>query len=214
MYNTGSDLLGILVARAARQTFGEFLQERILEPLGMKDTGFWVPDSEIERLPKAYTPTQDGLNLEDEGKGGQFSRPPKFESGAGGMVSTVDDWLAFAQMLLNRGAVGTTRILARPTIETMTTDRLSAEQKGRSPWLPGHWENESWGWGVGVVTRRFGTGSAPGQYGWSGGFGTTWVNDPGEGLIAILMTQVSMTSPEGPAIFHDFRTLAYAAIDD
>lgn len=214
MYNVGSDLVGILVARASRQSFGEFLAERIFEPLGMRDTAFWVPESRVDRLPKAYTPTEEGLKLEDEGRGGQFSRPPKFESGAGGLVGTVDDWLAFAHMLMNGGTLGSTRILARPTVETMTSDRLTAEQKARSPWSAGYWENHGWGWGVGVVTHRFETSSTPGQYGWDGGFGSTWRSDPGEDLVAILMTQVGMTSPAGPPVFHDFLTLAYAALGD
>lgn len=217
MYNTGYDVLGILVGRAAGRSFGEFLRERIFEPLGMRDTGFSVPADRIARLPAAYTPdaTDDGLGTEDKaGAESEFSHAPALESGAGGLVGTVDDWLAFARMLLNRGALDGRRILARTTVEAMTTDHLTPDQKARSPWLEGYWQNHGWGWGMMVVTRRFDGASTPGQYGWDGGFGTTWRSDPGEEMIAILMTQVSMISPKGPPLFRDFLTLAYSAIDD
>lgn len=215
MYNTGSDLLGVLVARVSGRSFGEFLQDRLFGPLGMRDSGFRVPEDKVDRLPRAYTPEGKGLKLVDEGGGdAEFSRPAGFESGAGGLVGTVDDYHTFARMLLNGGAAGSTRVLARPTVEAMTTDQLTAEQKARSPWLPGWWESHGWGWGVGIVTRRYATASTPGQYGWDGGFGTSWRSDPGEEMIAILMTQVGMINPHGPSFFRDFYTSAYAAIDD
>ena len=214
MYNTGSDVLGVLLARAAGHSFGELLRDRIFEPLGMKDTGFWVPAEAAGRLPAAYTPTEEGLKVEDAAQDGEFSRRPGFESGAGGLVSTVDDFLRFAGMLLGGGALEGHRIMARPSVEAMTTDQLTPEQKLRSPWLPGYWDTHGWGWGVMVVNRRFDLASTPGQYGWDGGYGTTWRSDPREDMISILMTQVSMTSAMGPPILRDFLTLAYAAIDD
>ncbi|HET9782209.1 MAG TPA: serine hydrolase domain-containing protein [Candidatus Dormibacteraeota bacterium] len=214
LYNTGSEILAILVGRASGLSFGEFLKQRIFKPLEMKDTGFWVPKAKVRRLPTAYMPSSDGLKVEDDAQGGAYVSPPALESGGGGLVGTVDDFHAFARMLLRHGAVDSTRILARPTVEAMTTDQLSPAQKAASPWNATYWENHGWGWGVGVVTRRFEGSSTPGQYGWNGGYGTTWRSDPREDLIAILMTQVGMTGPEGPAIFRDFRTLAYAAIDD
>jgi len=199
------------VARATGQTFGAFLRERIFEPLGMRDTGFWVPEEKVVRLPAAYTPETSGaLKLEDEGAGGAFSHPPALESGAGGLVSTIDDFLVFARVLLNSGRP----VLARPAVETMITDHLTVDQKARSPWTPGYFATHGWGFGVAMVTRRYDIASTPGQYGWSGGFGTTWRNDPREDMITVLMTQVSMTSPQQPRVFGDFLTLAYAAIDD
>ncbi|HKC18908.1 MAG TPA: serine hydrolase domain-containing protein [Candidatus Dormibacteraeota bacterium] len=216
MYNTGSDILGLLISRAANQPFGVFLRERIFDRIGMRDTGFWVADEKADRLPPAYAPDMDsgGLKLEDDGPGGLFRHPPAFESGSGGLVATIDDFLLFAGMLLDRGASDGGRILARPTVEAMTADQLPAEVKARTPWTPGWFANHSWGFGVGVVTRRFDGTSTPGAYGWSGGYGTTWRSDPAEDMVAILMTQVSMISAEGPQIYHDFMTLAYAAIDD
>lgn len=233
MYNTGSDLLGILVSRAAKQSFGDFLRDRIFEPLGMSDSGFWVPADEIHRLPKAYVPDVEhgGLKLEDEAAGGVFSEPPAFESGAGGLVATVDDFHAFARMLLDGGGSTGGRLLARSTVEEMTSDQLSEEVKSRSPWQPGWMATHGWGFGVGVVTtgdrgidlllspfdpevRNDNFASTPGAYGWSGGYGTTWRNDPAKGLVAVLMTQVGMMPGEGLQMFRDFLNLAYAAIDD
>ena len=96
----------------------------------------------------------------------------------------------------------------------MTADQLTEEVKARSPWAPAGWfANHSWGFGVGVVTRRYDGTLAPGGYGWDGGFGTTWRSDPTEDMVVILMTQVAGMS-EVPRVLGDFVTLAYAAIDD
>jgi CubicO group peptidase (beta-lactamase class C family) len=102
MYNTGSDVLGVLIARASGQTLETCLRQRLFEPLGMKDTGFSVPATKLDRLATSYwTNAETGaLELYDEAEGGQWSRPPAFPSGAGGLVSTIDDYLAFGQMML------------------------------------------------------------------------------------------------------------------
>src|SRR5712692_3596933 len=122
MYHTGSDVLGVLIARASGQPFETFLHERIFDPLGMKDTAFSVPSSKLDRLATAYaTNFETGtLELYDPAEGGQWSRPPAFPSGGGGLVSTVDDYLAFSRMLLNEGRHSSGRILSRPSVETMT----------------------------------------------------------------------------------------------
>ena len=116
MYNTGSDVLGVLIARAAGQPLEMFLRDRLFAPLGMADTGFSVPVSTLDRLATSYwvAPETGALALYDEAVGGQWSRPPAFPSGAGGLVSTIDDYLTFGQMLLNQGKHGSTRILSRP----------------------------------------------------------------------------------------------------
>src|SRR5205823_1078407 len=134
MYNTGSDVLGVLIARASGQPLETFLRERLFEPLGMKDTGFSVPATTLDRLATSYwtNPSTGALELYDEAAGGQWSRSPAFPSGAGGLVSTIDDYLAFGQMMLNQGKHGSERVLSRPAVETMTTDQLTAEQKAVS----------------------------------------------------------------------------------
>ena len=212
MYNTSTDVLGILVARAAGRTFGEFLKERIFEPLGMRDTGFAVPAKSVARLPAAYMPADHGAwkVADAAGADSEFSRPPALESGAGGLVSTIDDWFMFVSMLLNLGSVGNTRILSQSTVETMTVDHLTAGQKARTPWTPGFFETHGWGFGVGVVTRQYDIASTPGKYGWEGGYGTSWYNDPREELITIAMTQLGM----GPhPVVSDVAALAYAALE-
>jgi CubicO group peptidase (beta-lactamase class C family) len=137
-----------------------------------------------------------------------------FESGAGGLVSTVDDLLAFAQMMLGCGTFGNQRILSRPTVETMTTDQIAPAQKAASIFFPEFWESRGWGFGVAVVTKRDDVFATPGRYGWDGGYGTSWYVDPTEELIGVLMTQRLMDSPVAPAVFRDFWTAAYQAIDD
>ena len=209
MYNIGSDLLGILIARAAGRTFGELLRERIFEPLGMKDTGFAVPAENVARLPTAYVPDGNGgMKIQDPaGIESVFSRPPALESGAGGLVSTIDDWLAFVSMLLDPKAAG---ILSVGSVETMTTDQLTADQKSKTPWLPGFFDTHGWGFGVGVVTKRYDIASTPGKYGWDGGYGTSWYNDPRENMITIAMTQLGMYPHP---IVNELQTLAYSAFE-
>jgi CubicO group peptidase (beta-lactamase class C family) len=216
MYHTGSDVLGVLIARASGQPFETFLRERIFEPLGMKDTGFCVPASKLDRLATAYwTNFKTGvLEFYDAAKDGHWSRPPAFPSGGGGLVSTIDDYLAFGRMMLNQGRYGGGRILSRPSVETMTTDHLTPAQKAVSGLVPGHFDGHGWGFGVAVVTRREDVAAPVGSYGWDGGLGTSWRSDPSEDMVTILLTQASWTSPVPPRVSRDFRTAAYQAIDD
>ena len=219
LYNTGSDVLGVLIARAAGQPLETFLRERIFAPLGMPDTGFSVPAARLDRLATSYWthPGTGQVAIYDEAAGGQWSRPPAFPSGAGGLVSTADDYLAFAQMLLSLGRLANTantRLLSRPSVELMTTDHLTPAQKAVSGLLPGSFDGLGWGFGVSVVTRRDNVAESVGTYGWSGGMGTLWSSDPREQLICILMTQRMWASPSPPAIVLDFLTSAYQAVDD
>ncbi len=216
MYNTGADVLGVLISRASGQPLETFLRERIFEPLGMKDTGFSVHAAKIDRLATSYwsNPETGALELYDEAKGGQWSRPPAFPSAAGGLVSTIDDYLAFGQMMLNKGRHGTTRILSRPSVETMTTDQLTPEQKAVSGLVPGYFDSHGWGFCMSVITRRVDVAGTIGRFGWDGGLGTSWCSDPKEDMVLILMTQRSWDSPSPPGVGLDFWTSAYQAIDD
>jgi CubicO group peptidase (beta-lactamase class C family) len=215
MYNTGSDVLGVLIARAAGQSLDAFMRERIFEPLGMRDTGFSVPAPSLDRLATSYsTDPETGALVLHDAPDGQWSRPPDFPSGSGGLASTVDDFLTFSLMLANFGTYDGERILSRPSIETMTTDQLTPEQKAVSGLVPEWFDSHGWGFGVGVVTRRIDPTEPVGQYGWDGGLGTVWRVDPREELITMLMTQKAWTSPGIPPVCRDFWTSAYAAIDD
>jgi len=216
MYNTGSDVLAVLIRRASGQPFESFLRERIFDPLGMKDTAFSVPAERISRLATSYwTNFQTGaFEVYDPAENGQWSRPPAFPSGAGGLVSTADDYLAFSQMMLNKGKLGSARILSRPSVELMTTDQLTPEQKATSGLTEGSFESHGWGFGVSIVTRRTELAGSVGMYGWDGGLGTSWRADPAENLTGILLTQRMWTSPNGPDVYLDFWASLYQSIDD
>lgn len=214
LYGIGSEVLSVLIARVCGQPLETFLRERIFEPLGMKDTGFSVPADKRDRLASSYflNPTTGSLELLDGVEDSQWSRPPIFPSGAAGLVSTLDDYLAFGQMMLNRGRHGSERILSRLSVETMTTDQLTPEQKAVSslPLLPSFFDNNGWGFGISMVTRRDDIASVPGRFGWHGSMGTSWFSDPKEDLIGILLTQRAIPLD----LYHDFWTLVYQAIDD
>jgi CubicO group peptidase (beta-lactamase class C family) len=216
LYNSGSDILGVLLARATDMSLGEFLQERLFAPLGMKDTGFSVPADKLDRLTTAYwLDFETGENVVFDGVEDSFvAALPPFESGGGGLVSTIDDLLAFGEMMLANGTYGDARILSRPSIEVMTTDQITPEQKAASPFFPGSWENRGWGFGVAIVTRRDNLSATPGRYGWDGGWGTSWYVDPTEKLIGILLTQRVWDGINDVALYSDFWTSAYQAIDD
>lgn len=216
MYNTGSDILGVLIARASGASLGEFLRQRIFDPLGMADTGFHVPAEKIGRLATAYqTDFSTGkVKLFDEARGGRFASPPAFESGAGGLVSTVDDLLAFGTMMLNKGTYRGARLLSRPSVELMTVDHITPEQKAASTFFENFWDSRGWGFGMSVITRRDHIADVPGRYGWDGGYGTSFYCDPAEELIGVLMTQRLWDSPGAPKELLDFWMSAYAAIAD
>jgi CubicO group peptidase (beta-lactamase class C family) len=216
LYHMGCEILGVLIARVSGQSLGSFLRERIFEPLGMRDTGFFVPEAKLDRLPTCYgtDPVTHQLVVFDEARGGKVARPPIFEAGAGGLVSTIDDMAAFGQMMLTRGACGHKRILSRPSVELMTMDHLTPEQKAASPFFPNFWDDCGWGLGLGVITGRNDLSSVPGRFGWDGAFGTSWWVDPKEELIGILMTQRRPDMLDIPALTRDFWTSAYQLIDD
>ncbi|HKE73468.1 MAG TPA: serine hydrolase domain-containing protein [Acidimicrobiales bacterium] len=214
LYHVGADVLGVLVARAAGRPLEAFLRERIFDPLGMVDTGFSVPGAGRDRLGPCYwTDLETGARTVYDPPDGQWTAPPAFPSGGGGLVSTVDDYLAFATMLRAGGVYHGQRILSRPTIEAMTTNQLTAGQLAAS--APSPDGSVGWGLGLGVRVRRTGPAWGVGTYGWDGGLGSQWATDPDEDLIGLLMTNRSWTSafPPPPA-FQDFWTCAYAAFDD
>jgi CubicO group peptidase (beta-lactamase class C family) len=214
LYNSGSEILGVLIERVAGTTLGEFLRDRIFTPLGMKDTAFSVPEAKLDRFATCYARDHAAQKLKvfDDPVAGKFAGPPVFENGSAGLVSTADDFNAFAQMMLNGGCVGSERILSRPSVELMTTDQLVPEQKLGSELFFG--DNRGWGFGLSVFTRRDDLCNSLGRFGWDGGYGTSWYSDPREQLTGILLTQRMMDSPQPPRAFVDFWTSAYQAVDD
>jgi CubicO group peptidase (beta-lactamase class C family) len=213
MYHTSGDLLGALIARITGQSLGAFLHERIFDPLGMKDTSFHVPHEKIGRMPGFYFFNRETNKLEyfDAPRNNAWASPPLFELGGGGLVSTLDDYFAFSRMMLNKGRYGHEQILSRASVELMTSDQLTPEQREGSDLFFGDYS--SWGLGVAVDIRRREIYHTPGRYGWTGGFGTTAYIDPSDNMIGILFTQRMMDSPEPPKVFTDFWNLAYAAME-
>lgn len=214
LYHTGIAVTGVLVARAAGRPFEQFLHERVFEPLGMDDTGFHVPPEKLDRFTTLYSGERAGtLTVADPAEGGKWTSTPAFPDGGGDLVSTVEDYLVFARLLLGGGCYSGTRLLSRPLVELMTSDQLTPENKARGGLVPGMWDAAGWGMGVRVTTRKTGF-PAVGQYGWNGGLGTVWFNDPAEKLIGILLTPRMWDSATPPRVAQDFEACAYGALAD
>lgn len=202
LYGTSSALQGILVARVSGRPLPDFLAERIFAPLGMRDTGFEVPASKRDRLTSSYAPAEGGTLRLTDTPDGDFSRLPRFPSGGGGLVSTADDWLAFARLLLNAGAAPDgRRLLSATSVSRMTTNHLTAAQRERATLFL---EGQGWGYGGQVDVTPAGPWNVPGRYGWVGGTGTAAHLVPATGTVTVLLTQVAMTGPTPTPLMRDF----------
>jgi CubicO group peptidase (beta-lactamase class C family) len=199
LYNTGASVLGVLLARAAGMPFAEVLRTRIFEPLGMRDTAFYVTDT--SRLATAYWPSPGGLQIWDAPEG-QWSRPPAFCDGAAGLVSTVDDLLEFARMLL-RGGEG---VLSPGAAREMTRDQLTPEQKSQA--AKGFLNGRSWSFGQSVVVE----GARAGAFGWDGGLGSSFLVDPKKDLTMVVLTQRTFENAQRSRVHHELEAAAYAAV--
>jgi CubicO group peptidase (beta-lactamase class C family) len=216
-YSLSTDVLGVLVERASGLPFPEFLRTRLFEPLGMRDTAFWVPAEKLERLATLYAldPKTGKPVATDRPPQSRLASPPGFASGGGGLVSTADDYLRFARMLLGGGELEGVRILSPRMVELMTTDQLTEEQR-RVPFLGmDFWAGQGFGLGVSVVddpTRAIGSELVTaGTHGWGGAHGTWYFVDPAEDLAAVMMIQLTgggQTLPMIPA----FENAIYQAI--
>lgn len=218
MYHVGAEVLGVLLARTDDRPLETVLRDRIFDPLGMKDTGFHVPAGKLKRLSSAYMSNENSSRLDffDDAKASRWSKPPVFESGGGGLVSTADDYLSFCRMMLAKGrpmgTLGRKRVLSRPAVDLMTADQLQPTQKEGAEIFFG--DARSWGMGLSVTVRRTELWETPGRFGWDGGYGTSGYSDPEEELVGILLTQRIMESPLPPRVYTDFWNGAYQAIDD
>ncbi|HEX4247262.1 MAG TPA: serine hydrolase domain-containing protein [Pseudonocardia sp.] len=208
LYNTCSNIQGVLVARVSGQSLPDFMAERLFEPLGMVDTGFVVPPGKLDRFTSYYQAGPDGLELVDA-PDGQWSTLPAFPSGAGGLASTADDWLAFARLLLVGGSVGSTagsrQLLSPESVRLMTTDHLTGAQRDTSLLFL---EGQGWGFGGSVDVARIDPWNVPGRYGWVGGTGTAAHLTPSTGTVTILLSQLAATTPAQPPLITDFWTYA------
>jgi CubicO group peptidase (beta-lactamase class C family) len=193
LYQSGSQVLGVLAARAGGAGFEDVLRERVLGPLGMKDTAFHAADT--TRLATAYENREGRLEMSDP-PDGQWSRPPLFPDGSGGLVSSVDDVVAFGRMLLRRGSP----VLKSATVAEMTRDQLTAAQRA-NVW-PGFsfLDDRGWGFGLSVLDD--------GRYTWEGGFGTAWSNVPAQDLTVVVLTQRAADDTGMPAVCDDVLSAA------
>ncbi|MFF3954596.1 serine hydrolase domain-containing protein [Streptomyces sp. NPDC001890] len=211
LYNTCSDILGVLIARVSDRSLPEFLAERLSEPLGMADTAFAVPAAKADRFTSFYRadPEGGGLRIADA-PDGEWSSVPAFPSGAGGLVSTADDWYAFARMLLagGEGGSGGRRVLSRESVRLMTTDHLTRAQREHSTLFL---EGQGWGYGGSVDIEAAEPWNVPGRYGWVGGTGTAGHLTPATGTVSVLLTQLAMTGPTPTPVMRDFWRYAAGA---
>jgi CubicO group peptidase (beta-lactamase class C family) len=205
-YSRSTDVLGRLVEVISGQTLGSFLQDRILRPLGMTDSGFSVPEADRGRIAEPFAKDPEGgtdVALLD------VRRPALFESGGGGLVATTMDYARFLAMLMGNGRLDRTRLLGRKTVELMTSDHLGSITGSPDLLPPGH------GFGLGFAVRTS-PGMAPfpgsvGSYYWGGAAGTTFWVDPTERLFAVLMVQAPVQREHYRVLFRD---LVYAAVTD
>lgn len=205
-YSRSTDVLGRLVEVVSGQSLGAFLSQRILNPLGMTDTAFSVPENHHARVAEPFAKDPEGgtdVALLD------VKRTALFESGGGGLVGTSMDYARFCAMLANNGRLGDVRLLGRKTIELMTSDHLGNIPSNPDLLPPGH------GFGLGFAVRTS-AGMAPfpgtvGNYYWSGAAGTSFWVDPAERLYAVLMIQAPVQREHYRLLFRD---LVYAAVTD
>jgi CubicO group peptidase (beta-lactamase class C family) len=194
-YSHATDVLGFIVARIEGKSLGEVLKARILDPLGMGDTGFWARPENADRLARLYKAPAEGGPLKDVSYPPE-PEPPVFEAGGGGLISTADDYLRFARMLLGRGELDGVRLLKPETVDLMTTNRLTDAQR-EVPFMGiPFWLGQGFGLGLSVITDPekqswMGAGSK-GAFGWPGAFGTWWQADPAQNLVLIYLIQNSM----------------------
>lgn len=192
-YSHSTEVLGILLSRIEGKPLHTVLDERIFAPLGMTDTGFFISPESRSRAATMYRLNTDA-ELCDDAMGPIPVRVPRFCQGGGGLVSTIDDYLTFARMLLNGGSVDGVRVLSEESAAAMRSDRLTADQR-RQPFLGSpFWIGRGFGLNLAVITDP--TRSAPlfgpgglGAFGWPGAYGTWWQADPSNDLIVIYLIQ-------------------------
>lgn len=192
-YSQATEVLGIALSRIEGKPLGEVLSERIFEPLGMADTGFWVAEEKRPRTATMYR-LDEHEGLRHDAMGPVPIREPRFCQGGAGLVSTADDYLRFARMLLGGGEVDGVRVLSPQSVELMRTDRLTTEQKTHPFLGMPFWIGRGFGLNLSVVTdpsqsqRVFGPGGL-GTFSWPGAYGTWWQADPANDLILIYLIQ-------------------------
>jgi CubicO group peptidase (beta-lactamase class C family) len=217
-YGIATDILGVLIQRVSGLSLGDFFRTRIFEPLGMRDTAFWVHESQLARLATAYSidPTTRERLVDDRSPTSRWANPRRFQGGGGGLVSTAQDYLQFARLLLGRGRVGETRLLSNRSVDLMRSNFLSRDQR-RAPAF-GHivWAGQGFGLGLSIVddpAQQLPLGyRSAGSFGWPGAYGTSWFGDPVEDMIGMMLIQRRAVEPFAMPL--DFERRLYDAIDE
>jgi CubicO group peptidase (beta-lactamase class C family) len=218
-YSVSTDVIGYLVGKISGKPFEQFLQERIFDPLGMNDTGFFVPPEKAHRLAACYSADGKGrMTLQDDPAESSFLSPPSLISGGGGLCSTSADYLTFCRALLNGGELDGVRLIGPKTLALMTSNHLPGgrdlTEMSRSLFSEATYAGVGFGLGFSVTMHPSQTlipGSA-GEYAWGGAASTAFWIDPAEELIAIFMTQL-LPSSSYP-VRRELRTMVYAGITD
>lgn len=227
LYSHATDVLGFITGRAGGRPFRELLMDRLITPLGMEDTDFWCPPAKRDRLATLYahSPAEDRLVAVDAP---EPDAPPAFAGGGGGLISTLDDYLKFARMLLGEGEVDGVRLLKSETVRDMRTDRMTERQRQDTFLGLPLWAGQGFGLGLAVVDKPelnvLGVGG-PGAYGWPGAYGTWWQADPSANQIMIFLTQhrIELSADSGSLLaggkgisgrmaLPQFQKLGYAAL--
>jgi CubicO group peptidase (beta-lactamase class C family) len=221
-YSVSIDVLGYLVEKLSGMSFGEFLQTRLFEPLGMNDTAFYVPGDKTDRFTSCYQPESSGpgLKLQDDARESTYAAPPMLESGGGGLVSTARDYLRFCRMMLNGGALDGVQILSPKTVALFSLNYLPDGREVADMTLPGMFSESGYagvgfslGCGVNVDVAKTRLPGSLGEYFWGGAAATAFWIDPKEELTVVFMTQV-IGSEARLTLRRDLRTLVYSAMTE
>ncbi len=216
-YSIATDVLGHLVAVLSGQPFEAFLQERVIGPLGMADTGFSVPGAAMPRFAALYKRGEDGrAALLDDPQTSRFGQPRAIASGGGGLVSTAGDYLRFCRMMLGLGELDGVRLLGRKTVALMTSNHLGDDMAamGQARFSESRYEGIGFGLGFSVMLdpARAQILGSPGEYAWGGAASTAFWIDPAEELAVVLLTQLLPSSTY--QLRQELRVLTYQAIVD
>ena len=216
-YSVSTDVLGYLVEVISSMPFQDFLVEKVIKPLGMVDTNFFVPKEKHERFAANYNAGAGGkLVLFDDPAKSRYLAPRRVNSGGGGLVSTASDYLRFCKFMLNKGELDGTRLLGRKTVELMTMNHLKGDMADMG--MPRWSESTSAGIGFGlgfsvmIDPAKAHIVGSPGEYAWGGAASTAFWCDPAEDMAVVLLTQL-MPSSTYP-IRRELRVLSYQAIVD
>jgi CubicO group peptidase (beta-lactamase class C family) len=221
-YSVSIDVMGYLVQKLSGMSFGEFLRTRLFEPLGMVDTGFHCPPEKLDRFCSCYQPGEGnkGLKLQDDAGKSTFAAPPALESGGGGLVSTAHDYMRFAAMMLNGGALDGARILSPKTVALFSLNHLPDNQELVDLAPPGLFSETGYngigfsiGCGVNINVARTRLPGSVGEFHWGGAAATAFWVDPTEDLAVVFMTQVMGTDAR-LTLRRDLRTLVYSAMTE